>query len=165
MPSPRRIPPVRPTPGSGEDVGGPSSRPRESDPLGKILLASGLITREKLDAALAAQRKSFLPLGQILRTDAGLSAEALAGALKQQTHAPRIYLRFIPIGKDVLGLLDADFCRQHEVVAFERLGTLLCVALSNPAQRNVVRHIETSTGQDVKVFQAPWEDIQRKLGK
>jgi hypothetical protein len=37
------------------------------------------------------------------------------------------------------------------------------VALSNPNQRNLIRHIETLSGMEVKVFQAPWEDIQKKL--
>jgi len=26
-----------------------------------------------------------------------------------------------------------------------------------------VKHIESTTGLEVKLFQAPWEDIQRKL--
>jgi hypothetical protein len=165
MPAPRRIPPVRPSPGSGEEAGSgsSSSKQRESDHLGKILLAAGAITRENLDAALALQRKSFLPLGRILRDEAGLTSDALASALKKQAHVPRIYLRFFPTNKDAVGLLEADFCKQHEAIAFEKLGKLLCVALSNPSQRSVIRHIESQTGMEVKIFQAPWEDIQKKL--
>jgi hypothetical protein len=165
MPSPRRIPPVRSSPGSGESAGAASSRQREGDAIGRILLAAGTITREKLEHALAFQRRSFIPLGRILRDECGLSVDALTAALRQQTHIPRVYLRFFPVERDTVALLDADFCRQHEVIAFEKLGKLLCVALSNPAQKNVIRHIETQTSLEVKVFQAPWEDIQRKLGK
>lgn len=165
MPSPRRIPPVRSTPGSGESAGAASSRQREGDAIGRILLAAGTITREKLEHALAFQRRSFIPLGRILRDECGLSVDDLAAALRQQMHIPRVYLRFFPIERDTVALLDADFCRQHEVIAFEKLGKLLCVALSNPAQKNVIRQIETQTNLEVKVFQAPWEDIQRKLGK
>jgi len=164
MATPRRIPPVRPAPGSGEEHG-PSAAKRESDPLGKVLIAAGAVTREKLDQALAAQRKSFIPIGRILRDEAGLSTDALAAALKKQTHVPRVYLRFFPIQKDATALLDVDFCRQHEVIAFEKLGKMLCVAMSNPSQKSVTRLIETQTGLEVKIFQAPWEDIQKKLGK
>lgn len=164
MATPRRIPPVRPAPGSGEEHG-PSAPKRESDPLGKILIAAGAVTREKLDQALAFQRKSFIPIGRILRDESGLTADALAAALKKQTHVPRVYLRFFPIQKDATALLDVDFCRQHEVIAFEKLGKMLCVAMSNPSQKSVTRLIETQTGLEVKIFQAPWEDIQKKLGK
>lgn len=163
MPAPRRLPPVRPSPGGGEEPGSAHNK-RESDPLGKILLANGAITREKLDQALASQRKSFKPLGLILREEFGLTQDALATALKKQAHTPRVYLRFFPVQKDAIALLEPDFCRQHEVIVFEKLGKLLCAALSNPSQRNVIKHIETHTGMEVKVFQAPFEDIQKKLG-
>jgi len=164
MATPRRIPPVRPAPGSGEESG-PSASKKESDPIGKILITAGAVSRENLDKALASQRKSFLPIGRILRDDFALSAEALVAALKKQTHVPRVYLRFFPVQKDAVALVDMDFCRQHEAIAFEKLGKTLCVALSNPSQRNVIRHIETQTGLEVRVFQAPWEDIQKKLTK
>ena len=104
-----------------------------------------------------------MPIGRILRDESGLSVDALAAALKKQTHIPRVYLRFFPIQREAVALLQEDFCRQHEAIAFEKLGKLLCVALSNPSQKNVVRHIETLTGHEVKIFQAPWEDIQKKL--
>jgi type IV pilus assembly protein PilB len=161
MPAPRRIPPVRPSPGAGEEPGAASRR--EAEPLGKLLLQAKAVTREALDAALAAQRKTFLPLGRILRDGAGLTTEALATALKKQGGVPRVYLRFFPVQPEAVALLEADFCRQHEALAFERLGKLLCVALSNPSQRNVIRHIENLTSLEVKVFQAPWDDIQKKL--
>lgn len=162
---PRRIPPVRPSPGSGEESGSSAaSNKRESDPLGKLLLQASAVTRVNLDQALTAQRKTFLPLGRILRDEAGLSVEALANALRKQPHVPRVYLRFFPIQNEAVALLDAEFCRQHEVIAFEKLGKLLCVALSNPTQRSVIRHIENQTNLEIKVFQAPWEDIQKKLG-
>jgi type IV pilus assembly protein PilB len=165
MPAPRRIPPVRPSPGSGEEPGSSSaSNRRDADPLGKLLLAAKSVTRETLDAALASQRKTFLPLGRILRDEFNLSADALAAALKKQTNVPRVYLRFFPVEREAVALLEADFCRQHEAIAFEKLGKLLCVAMSNPSQRQVVRHIETHTSMEVKIFQAPWEDIQKKLG-
>jgi type IV pilus assembly protein PilB len=165
MPVPRRIPPVRPSPGSGGEESGSTSasNKRESDPVGKLLLQASAVTRAHLDQALTAQRKTFLPIGRILRDESGLSVEALATALKKQTHVPRVYLRFFPIQQEAVALLEAEFCRQHEVIAFEKLGKLLCVALSNPTQRNVIRHIENQTNLEVKVFQAPWEDIQKKL--
>jgi len=161
MPAPRRIPPVRPTPGSGEEGGAASKR--ESDPLGKLLLQAKAVTRENLDAALAAQRKTFLPLGCILRDDYALPPDALSAALKKQVNTSRVYLRFFPVQRDAVALLEADFCRQHEAIAFEKIGKLLCVAMSNPSQKAVVKHIESTTGLEVKLFQAPWEDIQRKL--
>jgi type IV pilus assembly protein PilB len=166
MPAPRRIPPVRPSPGSGEEPGSShTASKRDPDPIGKLLIQAKAVTREDLDRALVSQRKSFLPLGIILRDTAGLTLEALAVALKKQTNVPRVYLRFFPVQRETVALLDADFCRHHEAIAFEQIGKLLCVALSNPSQKNLIRHVEINTGLEVKAYQAPWEDIQKKLNQ
>ncbi|MCK6473735.1 MAG: hypothetical protein L6R28_18585 [Planctomycetes bacterium] len=160
----RRLPPVRPS--AGKDAKADAAT-RTADggtkPLGKLLLQAGAITREQLEKALETQRQSFLPLGRILRDTCKLDDEALAAALRQQAQTTRIYLRFVPIPAETLGLLDAAFCRENEVVPFERLGKLLCVALSNADQPGLIMQIEQQTNLEVKAFQAPWDDIRKKL--
>ena len=164
MAPPRRFPPVRPSPESGASKGTiTDAERREGLPLGRLLVQNGTLNLKQMEDALAAQRKTFLPLGRILRDEYGLGEEALALALRQQTHTPRIYLRFFPIVAETQALLDTEFCRQHEAIAFERLGKLLCVAFSKPSQRGLVRQIETATELEVRSFQAPWEDIRKKL--
>jgi len=118
---------------------------------------------QQLEAALATQRRTFQPLGRILRDANGLAAETLAGALRQQTHTPRIYLRFFPTTVETRSLLDMDFCLQHEVIAFEKLGRMLCVAFSKPLQNSLIKQIEATTEAEVKAYQAPWEDIAKQL--
>ena len=49
------------------------------------------------------------------------------------------------------------------MISFERLGDLVCVAFSNPNRRELVDEIANLTGQEIKVFQAPWEDIRKEL--
>jgi len=164
MPSPRRFSPVRPSPERGAELGSSAaSARREALPLGRLLVQAGKLDNRQLEAALAAQRKTFLPLGRILRDEYGLAEDALADALRQQAHTPRIYLRFFPIAAEAQGLLDKEFCQQHEAIAFEKLGRMLCVAFSKPPQRGLVKQIETATELEVKAYQAPWEDIAKKL--
>lgn len=163
MPAPRRIPPVRPTASNPEAGNVASSSKRESEPIGKLLIKAGAVKREDVDAALVIQRKSFKPLGRILREEFGLSAEVLAAALRRQDNAPRVFLRFMPVSNEIQHMLDLEFCRQHEAVAFEKLGKMLCVAFSNPNTKNLLRHIELLTSYEVKAFSAPWEDIQKRL--
>jgi len=163
MPSPRRFSPVRPSPESGAEPGATSRGKQENLPLGRLLVHAKRITQPKLDEALALQRKTFLPLGRILRDEYGILESDLADALRKQAHFPRVYLRFFPAPPEVLALLDPEFCRQHEAIALEKLGTLLCVAFSKPPQRGLLRQIETSTELEVKTYSAPWEDIRKKL--
>jgi hypothetical protein len=132
-------------------------------PLGRLLQKSGALAPGVLEAALAAQRHTFLPLGRILRDEHGLSCEALVAGLRLQTHLPRVYLRFFPAEEATVRLLDRRFCAEREVIAFERLGELLCVAFSNPPVARLVLQVRLETGLEVAAFQAPWEDIERKL--
>lgn len=163
MPAPRRIPPVRPSSANPDTEHVSSSSKKDSEPLGKILIRAHAMTREQVESALLLQRKSFKPIGRILREEFGLSAEVLASALRQQETSPRVFLRFFPVSNEIQHLLDLEFCRQHEAVAFEKLGKMLCVAFSNPNTKNLLRHIEQLTSSEVKAFSAPWEDIQKRL--
>ena len=164
MPSPRRFSPVRPSPESGADAGTSAARGRQDNlPLGRLLVHAKKITAKQLEEALALQRKTFQPLGRILRDEYNLLESDLIEALRKQTHIPRIYLRFFPAAPETTALLDPEFCRQHEAIAFEKLGSLLCVAFSKPPQRGLARQIEASTELEVKPYSAPWEDIRKKL--
>ena len=87
----------------------------------------------------------------------------MAEALRQQVHTPRVYLRFFPMEAATKALLDPSFCQENEVIAFERQGNLVCVAFSNPNRRELVDEIAELAGQEIKVFQAPWEDIRKEL--
>lgn len=141
-----------------------SSRGRQDNlPLGRLLVSQKKLTAKQLEDALSFQRKTFLPLGRIVRDEYGVLETDLLEALRKQVHIPRIYLRFFPSVPETVALLDPEFCRQHEAIAFEKLGNLLCVAFSKPPQRGLVRQIETSTELEVKAYNAPWEDIRKKL--
>ncbi|HLX64460.1 MAG TPA: hypothetical protein VKX17_24515 [Planctomycetota bacterium] len=163
MPAPRRIPPVRPSSASPETGTVSSAAKREVEPIGKLLIKVAAVTRQQVDEALVIQRRSFKPIGRILREEFGLSADVLAAALRRQDSAPRVFLRFFPLSNEIQHALDLEFCRQHEAVAFEKLGKMLCVAFSNPNTKNLLRHIELLTQCEVKAFSAPWEDIQKRL--
>jgi hypothetical protein len=165
MSSPRRFPPVRPSPkGEGGGAGTAELPAVAAPPLGRLLIEARAAGAEQVRKALEHQRKSFLPLGRILRDEFGLPEKALELALRRQKETARIYLRFFPAASQTLALLDPAFCRQHELIAFEKLDTLLCVAFSRPGQEELARLIERQTGWEVKAFLAPADDILRKLG-
>lgn len=131
--------------------------------IGLRLVRAGAITAEQRDAALEIQRKTFLPLGRILRDEHGLSDTALLEVLQAQTGYTRIYLRFFPIQTPVLNLIDLPFCRAAECMAIEKLDGVLCVAFSKLPGPELIKRVEDQTGLRIRPFLAPWEDIQRKL--
>lgn len=160
MATARRFPQVQPSPQGGAkgDLSADNSQP-----IGRLLVIAGVVSKEAVAQALATQRKTFRPLGRILREEHGISPEALAEALRQQKHVPRVFLRFFPIDVQTLRLLDRKLCAEQEIAAFERLGDLLCVAFSNPSRRDLIQQLRTQTTFEIAPFSAPWEDIQKVL--
>ncbi len=65
----------------GVDALGPK---REKDPLGTLLLRAGLVRKDQLDAALAAQQKNLRKLGDLLIADRAISKESLKSFLDLQ---------------------------------------------------------------------------------
>lgn len=57
----------------------------DTDQLGQILLARGLVTAEQLGSALASQKLTYAPLGQILVREGMLDSRALQDALGRQS--------------------------------------------------------------------------------
>ena len=80
-----------------------------------------------------------------------------------KTALDRDFLRFFPIEPETLRLLDPKLCSEQELIAFERLGDLLCVAFSKPSRRELVLQLRTVTKLEIAAFRAPWEDIQMAL--
>jgi type IV pilus assembly protein PilB len=160
MATARRFPQVQPSPQRGAK--GDSSAD-DTQPIGRLLVSANAVTKEAVDAALAVQRKTFRPLGRILREEHGVSPQALADALRRQKHVSRVFLRFFPVDIQALRLLDRKLCAEQEIVAFERLGDLLCVAFSNPSRRDLIQQLRTLTTFEIAPYRAPWEDIQKVL--
>ena len=159
----RRFPKVQPSPERGEPTA-QAAPAKQGDPLGKLLLEAGAISKAQLEQALTTQRKTFLPLGRILRDEHGLLEAALAAALRKQHHFPRIFLRFFPVVRETMAILDKEFCREHQAIAFELLGSLLCVAMNDPRKVEVIKRAQQSAHYHIQTFSAPWEDIRKKLG-
>ncbi|GMV81294.1 MAG: hypothetical protein AMXMBFR7_24780 [Planctomycetota bacterium] len=150
-------------PGKGRKSGASKKRRKDGQPLGRLLIEAGALTEEALDAALAAQRQTFLPLGRILRDEYGVEEAAVAEALRKQGHLPRVFLRFFPIDGKAIRILPLEYCQEKEVVAFENLGDLLCVACANPTRKDLEQELAELTKLEVRLYRAPWEDIRRKL--
>jgi CheY-like chemotaxis protein len=63
---------------------------RRTNPLGEILIRTGKITREQLDELLAEQRRTGIPLGELVSTRSILGKSVIDSALREQV-AEEIY--------------------------------------------------------------------------
>jgi type IV pilus assembly protein PilB len=138
-------------------------RHRRSSKLGDILLKSGELSRDQLDAALAEQRRSGQPLGDVLLRLGLVSEERLRMALCRQLHIRFFSLDTIIIDPTLRNLVNEKFAMKHRTVPLARVGNLLVVAMDDPTQTRVMDDLQRSTGLKIEVITSTSAHITRAL--
>jgi type IV pilus assembly protein PilB len=138
-------------------------RHRRSSKLGDILLKGGELSREQLDTALAEQRRSGQPLGEVLLRLGLVSEERLRMALCRQLHIRFFSLDTIIIDPTLRNLVNEKFAVKHRTVPLARVGNLLVVAMDDPTQTRVVDDLQRSTGLKIEVITSTSAHIARAL--
>lgn len=128
---------------------------------GKILVEEKLISSEQLNQALSIQKQDkSKKLGDILRAQNLISSSELHQALAMQLGLPFIHLRNFEIDQSILGILSQDFARGYKVMPLLRHDGHLVIAISNPANNEVINLMRFTTGDNIEVVVATEEDIQ-----
>lgn len=112
--------------------------------LGDLLLRSGDVEAERLDAALEAQRSQDQPLGRILLASRAITPAALAAALSRQSGLGLVDLAASPPDRDLLLGLDPYLCLELGAVPWRHIGGTRVIAVSAP--QNARRAMEALGG-------------------
>jgi type II secretory ATPase GspE/PulE/Tfp pilus assembly ATPase PilB-like protein len=140
-------------------------RHRRSSKLGDILLKGGELTRAQLDTALAEQRRSGQPLGEVFMRLGLVAEERLRMALCRQLHIRFFSLDTIIMDPTLRNLVNEKFAMKHRTVPLARVGNLLVVAMDDPTQTRVVDDLQCSTGLKIEVVTSTSAHITRALDR
>lgn len=133
-------------------------------PLGQILVARGVITREQLTEALKAQRLSGKRLGDTLRT-MGVSSDQIAEALSEQLMIPLVRLRNQTIDKAVLQLIPERMARRHQAIPIEASDARIIVAIVDPLDIVAIDDLRRLTGQEIDIVIATPDDFNLAISQ
>src|SRR5260221_3295316 len=114
------------------------SKPQERRRLGEILVATGALTSQQLEHALAEQSVLQLPLGQTLVKLSYTTDEIMRQALSAQLGVPYIDLGHVIIDRTLGQWIDRDFARRHALLPIARIGRTRTVAMDDPTAGSVV---------------------------
>ena len=131
--------------------------------LGELLLDSHLITQEQLEEALALQKEWGGLLGQILVSLRYISEEAIAQALTAQYGFPYLPLTGYEIDSEMSKIIPPHVAMHYGLIAVDRVGSILTIAMSNPLNQQAVEDVETITGYKVQVFVTTSTDIANAI--
>jgi len=133
--------------------------------LGELLVTAHIITRERLEEVLAAQRSDGRRLGKLL-VERGLVTETqLTQILSQQLSVPWVSLYHIDFSRQLLDLVPEELAEQHCLIPiFVRrvrgLGETLYIAMDDPTNEAAVLAVGEFSGLPVRSMIAPPSDIR-----
>ena len=131
--------------------------------LGELLIDCRLITQSQLEEALALQSERGGLLGQILVALHYLTEEAIAQALTAQYGFPYLPLASYEIDDEVAKIIPEHVAKQYGLIAVDRVGSILTVAMSNPLNSQAVEDIEMLTHYKVQVFVTTSADVANAI--
>ena len=118
-----------------------------------------LISQQQLDEALVVQKEQGGLLGQILVRLNHVTEEAIAQALTAQYGFPYLPLGGYEIDSEVAKIIPEHVSKQYGLIAVDRVGSILTVAMSNPLNTQAVEDVEMITHYKVQVFVTTASDV------
>ncbi len=131
--------------------------------LGELLVDCKLITPKQLEEAIALQKEKGGLLGQILVALQCLTEEAIAQALTAQYGFPYLPLGGYEIDAEVAKIIPEHVAKQYGLVAVDRVGSILTVAMSNPLNTQAIEDIEMISHYKVQVFVTTATDVAQAI--
>jgi len=161
--------PARPPEGAARPGANPGAQepppPPAEEPIGQRLIASGLITEEQLNDALAKQRVQGGKTFELLIALGHLDKDQLHDFLSRQPGIAAIDLSRCNISPDLIKLVPKKLAVENLVLPIDQLGKLLTVAMACPLDVGTIALLERATGLRVKAMLCKLEDIHNAVQK
>jgi type II secretory ATPase GspE/PulE/Tfp pilus assembly ATPase PilB-like protein len=112
---------------------------------------------------LNVQKEKGGLIGQVLVTLGFVSEEAIAQALTAQYGFPYLPLSGYEIDADVAKIIPEHVAKQYGLIAVDRVGSILTVAMSNPLNSQAIEDVEMITHFKVQVFVTTATDLNEAI--
>lgn len=133
--------------------------------IGELLLERHIITQKELEKALAHQNERGGLMGQILIQLGFATEEEIALSLTAQYGFPYLPLDNYEIDSALTALVPEAMARQYCLIAIDRIGNALTLAMSDPTNVQAIEEVELLTKCVVQTFVSTPSDIGKAIDK
>jgi type IV pilus assembly protein PilB len=134
-----------------------------SKQLGELLLDRKIISEQQLQRALNIQKEKGGLLGSILVLLSYATEEQIAQALTTQFGFPYLPLKNYEIDEIVVKLVPKNVAVQYNLIAIDKIGNSLTIAMSDPLNFHAIEDVELITNCKVQVFVSTQTDIKESI--
>ena len=136
--------------------------------IGELLLSTGLINQEQLDAALRQQKTDNRRLGEIIVAANMVSEAKVTQIISQQLSVPWVSLEYIDFSRQLLNLVSTEIAQKFTLVPiYVRRGKnrqeTLYVAMEDPSDPVPIEEVTKYSGLPVRPMIAPPSDIRAAI--
>lgn len=131
--------------------------------LGEMLVAEGVLSKERLDIALEKQKSSKSKLGELLINEGYVTEKTLLEFLSKQLDIPYLNLNTVKIENAMAELLPETIARVHTILPIKKEGNSLTIAVSDPLDYVTIRNVESFTKCNILVVIAEKEKIENRI--
>ncbi|MEO6798129.1 MAG: GspE/PulE family protein [Candidatus Dormibacter sp.] len=143
----------------------PGLGPRQGKRLGELLVENGLLTATQLDSALAEQKRTRLPLGQVLLAAGVVDEKALAGVLSVHFNVPLVDFARARVEKEALALIPESYAREHAILPIRVQKDELEVATIDPGDLALLAELKVLTRKRIRPLIGVRSEIDRAIGQ
>ena len=133
--------------------------------IGEVLLERGVINKKELEKALAYQKEHGGLVGQILIQLGFVTEDEVALALTAQYGFPYLPLSNYEIDGELTVLISEELARKYCLIAIDRIGNALTLAMADPSNIQAIEDIELMTKCVVQAFVSTPSDIYAAIEK
>ncbi|NQT95315.1 MAG: hypothetical protein HQ572_02590 [Candidatus Omnitrophica bacterium] len=134
-----------------------------SKQLGELLLDRKIINEQQLQKGLSVQKEKGGLLGNILVLLGYATEEQIAQALTTQFGFPYLPLSNYDVDVKIVTLIPENVAVQYNLIAIDKIGNSLTVAMSDPLNIHAIEDIELITSCKVQVFVSTQTDIKEAI--
>ena len=136
-----------------------------SKQLGELLIERKIIKESELQKALQIQKEKGGLIGNILVLLGFATEEQIAQALTTQYGFPYLPLKNYEIDPEIVKLIPRNVADQYALIAIDKVGNSLTVAMANPLNLHAIEDIELITNCKVQTFVSTQTDIKETIKK
>lgn len=133
--------------------------------IGQLLLEKGVIKQNQLDEALKIQKEKGGLLGQLLAGLGYVTEEQIAQVITVQYGFPYLPLFNYDMDAEAVKLIPENVARQYCLIAIDKIGNGVTIAMADPLNTQAVEDIELLTSSSIQVFVSTSTDIRQAIDK
>jgi len=133
--------------------------------LGEILIERGVLSRSKLEEALAYQKDKGILFGEALVQMKLATEEEVVQALTCQFGFPYLPLSNYEIAPEVVNTVSLDLCKRYCLVPIDKIGRSLTLAMANPLNVQALEEVEKASDCSVQAFVSTATDINNAINR